>query len=165
MAYNEIARARRHCLARTKSGYPCSNYALWNSKAQLCASHTHLHRNWHPNWRRNKPPPCTCGAYQWPHRLNSGRCCYPDRSFSPCPTPAQSHAFPRLQGGTRALARELQRRDPATYRPFWWKPQRSTDEEAGNNFSIEILHHYPPPADDAPVIEFEHTGNQNPEVV
>lgn len=159
MAYNELARAQRRCLARTKNGNVCGNNAKWDSTEQLCASHTHLHRNWPPQWRRTKPTPCRCSAYAWPHRLNSGICCYPYRPYRPYPTPAGSHAVPRLQGSSRALARILQRRDPAKYRPLWWKPWRSTDEEASNDYRIEIVHRFPQPMDDDSVIEVEYTGD------
>jgi len=97
MAYTPAALARRRCTATRKDGQPCGGFALWHDPEQRCANHTRG-----PKRRgRGKPPPCQCGAYQWPHRPGSGGCRWPEVPAWRCPSPAGVHSWNYARPDTR----------------------------------------------------------------
>ena len=108
MAYSEKAKAARRCRATRKDGQPCRAYALWGG-AGLCAGHTYKKRVQHERGYREVPtkaPPCTCIAYQWPHRPGSGLCNWPDAPTYRSTIPAGTHSFMRgYKRGYRILMR------------------------------------------------------------
>jgi hypothetical protein len=109
--YTTHARALRRCKATKKDGTPCKAYAIWGRTR--CTAHTYAKR------RRGKGPlmldyptnyePCTCSAYNWPHRPGSGICRWPDVPFYVCTTPKSTHSWPRTSGTVRALIRAMRR--------------------------------------------------------
>jgi hypothetical protein len=103
MAYNEHAAVRRHCTATRRDGQPCQGWALWDDTEdgrQVCGIHAGRHhrgpqRLWneqcgyvHAPRRHAHYQPCTCLAYDWPHRPGGGLCRWPDPPERRCPTPA-----------------------------------------------------------------------------
>jgi hypothetical protein len=114
--YRPEAIARRRCLGTRKDGQPCQAWAVWDDPRQLCMAHAgRHHRGPHPQpWvfrmYPTRYPPCTCPAYNWPHRPGSGVCEWPN--LDPrwqCTTTAGTHEWPRMYGSTRSLARVLAR--------------------------------------------------------
>ena len=94
MAYSDKAKQMRRCTALRKDGKPCQAWALWGGT--VCASHTYKTRgpgNGRP-WEamRSKAPPCTCGAYAWPHRRGGGLCRWPDPPAYVYTVPAGTHS-------------------------------------------------------------------------
>jgi hypothetical protein len=84
MAYSEKAKVLRRCKA----------YALWGGG--LCAGHTYKRRGKSTGDTKysgmpTKAPPCTCIAYQWPHRPSGGLCNWPDAPLWKSTTPAGTH--------------------------------------------------------------------------
>jgi hypothetical protein len=60
----------RQCTATSRAtGERCAAWACYDS--ERCRSHGGVSS--HPN----QPTPCTCSAYQWPHRRAGGWCCWP----------------------------------------------------------------------------------------
>lgn len=102
--YSELAKQQRKCLGMTKNGQPCKAFACWDSKEQLCNVHCGRHHKgrmpyppaYRTRVRKNGYKPCTCIAYQWPHRPASGLCEWPNlQPKYRCTIPAGTHAFIR----------------------------------------------------------------------
>ncbi len=110
MAYSEKAKALRRCKATRQDGQPCQAYALWGG--ELCAGHTYKRRGKSTGDTKyadmpTKAPPCTCIAYQWPHRPGGGLCNWPDAPLWRSTTPAGTHGPLR---GFASMKRVLLRR-------------------------------------------------------
>lgn len=118
--YTEKTRTLRQCMAMTRRGVQCRAFALWNNPANRCAVHTYAHRRrvglWRYPWRAE---PCSCPAFNFPHRLNSGGCRWPDLPEWTCTTPTGTHRWPRIRGVTGELIRQLQNRDPGRFGDRW----------------------------------------------
>jgi hypothetical protein len=75
----------RQCTAIAEStGKRCRSFALWDSQAQLCASHYHKRRGSELTWEEREKreserfrPTCDCRAYPFPHRPQTGGCRWP----------------------------------------------------------------------------------------
>lgn len=98
MAYSPAAIERRRCLGTRKDGQPCRAWALWDDPRQLCAQHAgrgargprgpNASRWPYAPEKRTNYTPCTCRAYDWPHRPGSGLCRWPDPPMYRRTTPA-----------------------------------------------------------------------------
>ncbi len=104
MAYSASAEARRRCTGTRKDGEPCRAWALWDDPLQRCMNHAG-HTHYGPQARRygdhrasskTRYTPCTCVAYNWPHRPGGGLCRWPEEPWSQWTTPAGQHATFRL---------------------------------------------------------------------
>ncbi|HEX9412230.1 MAG TPA: hypothetical protein VF916_01890 [Ktedonobacterales bacterium] len=116
--YGFLAAVRRRCTATRRDGQPCRGWALWDMTRtdgrQLCLVHAgHIHRGpqrvwdegvglyvprgWHRE--RTRYTPCTCAAYQWPHRPGGGLCRWPYPPEWRCTIPAGTHSDMRLRRG------------------------------------------------------------------
>ncbi len=80
MAYSALAEARRRCTGTRKDGEPCRAWALWDDPLQRCMNHAG-YTHYGPQARRygdqsaagkTRYTPCTCAAYNWPHRPGRG---------------------------------------------------------------------------------------------
>lgn len=82
--YGPAAIERRRCRALRRDGLPCRGWATWDDPDQRCLAHagrTHNGRNPDPfpsSMNRAAYEPCTCRAYEWPHRPGGGLCRWPD---------------------------------------------------------------------------------------
>jgi len=104
MAYSAQAEVRRRCTGTRKDGEPCRAWALWDDPLQRCMNHAgHGHHG--PQARRSRDQsaagktrytPCTCVAYNWPHRPGGGVCRWPEEPVYRWITPAGQHATFRL---------------------------------------------------------------------
>lgn len=108
MAYNEAARERRRCTDRRKDGERCGAWALWEDPRQVCSTHAGRHHQgrmastdggpFHQHKATNYRP-CTCAAYQWPHRPGGGLCRWPLPPFRRLTIHgADRHSTPRYRG-------------------------------------------------------------------
>jgi len=100
--YSERAKAARRCTATRKNGEPCTAYACWDDSRQRCVQHAGRgHRGPQRHTRTLEKPtayvPCTCAAYNWPHRPGSGICCWPDPPRYHRTTPAGTHSWWRCR--------------------------------------------------------------------
>jgi hypothetical protein len=116
MAYTEAAKERRRCTGTRKDGEPCRAWAVWGDPRQLCAQHAghgargprgHSGPPFAP-YRRAAAPPCTCPAYNWPHRPGGGLCRWPDPPIWSLTTPAGTHSDLYRLTRSRTLARYKQ---------------------------------------------------------
>lgn len=109
MAYSEKAKSLRKCTGTTKAGRPCEAWATWDDPRQLCVAHAGRHHRG-PMPQQYAPTksasyaPCTCPAYQWPHRPGSGLCQWPDSPTRRCIVPQGSKSPARSAMG---LGRQL----------------------------------------------------------
>ena len=87
--YTVRAREQRLCRGTRGDGAPCRQYAMWDDALQRCNAHAGRTRGRQllyaerferimQHTGRARYIPCTCGAYDWPHRPGGGRCCWPD---------------------------------------------------------------------------------------
>lgn len=112
--YSEEAKQRRRCTALCKDGQPCRAWACWGDAEQRCMAHAGRHHTgstagkpYHKHYP-TKYTPCTCAAYQWPHRPRSGICRWPEQPLYRCTTPAGIHTWPRLRGSLAVFKRLAQ---------------------------------------------------------
>ncbi len=107
MAYSALAEARRRCTGRRKDGEACQAWALWDDPLQRCTTHAGRRRlgpgsrgpyrsGGHYTDSKTRYTPCTCGAYNWPHRPGGGLCRWPEEPLFSRTTPAGQHAAFRL---------------------------------------------------------------------
>jgi hypothetical protein len=102
--YGYRAEDRRRCLAITKNGEPCRQWAMWDDPEGACYAHAN------PRTRRNRrvgAPPCTCPAYQWPHRPGGGLCRWPDPPHYRSPIPTGTHSPDRSNSAITRWARAV----------------------------------------------------------
>jgi hypothetical protein len=95
MPYSAKARELRRCRKIKADGERCRAWAIWNHPEGYCATHAGVtggkrpYRSLAGGFRRTpwqtgivlqraRYPPCTCGAYAWPHRPGGGWCRWPD---------------------------------------------------------------------------------------
>jgi hypothetical protein len=113
MAYNSEAIARRQCTALKADGTRCLAWAAWDEPEQRCAVHAGRHRRGKyggPRKPQGRPAPCTCPAYNWPHRHGSGLCAWPGYGAVRCSVPTGTHSWPRIRNTLEFwLARRLSR--------------------------------------------------------
>jgi hypothetical protein len=110
MAYSEAAKERRRCTGTRKDGQPCRAWALWDDARQLCVQCAGRgKRGPHaPGWKpsqRTRYTPCTCIAYNWPHRPGSGLCRWPDPPLYRLTTPAGTRSDLARWSRSRGMAR------------------------------------------------------------
>lgn len=92
----------RRCTAQIRRGGACRCYAVWGDPLQRCAAHggrRPLHHDpcgRRPDYRTNYTP-CTCPAYEWPHRPGGGACDWPNPPAHRCTIPAGTHSWPRTR--------------------------------------------------------------------
>ncbi len=96
--YSSRALEERKCLGTRKDGRPCQAFAVWGDVRQRCLAHGGRRRI---ATGSDRPPPCACRAYDWPHRPGGGLCRWPD---------LPQHSSPTKQG-TRTTAGEEWKRD------------------------------------------------------
>jgi len=116
MAYSEKAKALRRCTATRQDGEPCRAYARWGTL--LCAAHTYKTRGRRERrWETIKVKTlCHCRAYNWPHRVGGGLCCWPDEPETICIIPASTHTWWR-RWRENAYYRALEEGRAAVQRP------------------------------------------------
>jgi hypothetical protein len=111
--YSPEAVERRQCVATTKAGQRCRQFAMWDYSQQVCVAHSprqnrgpHAPRepwdgSWPPPWagehKRRTAMTCTCPAYRFPHRKGSGWCRWPQEPLVQVTTPPGTHRTPRLR--------------------------------------------------------------------
>lgn len=97
MAYSEKARELRRCQGTRKDGEPCQAWAIWGHPDGLCAAHAGRRgrSGMLPSYlvQHARYEPCTCPAYNWPHRPGGGVCRWPDPPEYRLTTPAGTHAY------------------------------------------------------------------------
>ncbi len=103
--YSSRALESRRCTGTRKDGRPCRAYACWGDVKQRCPAHGGRRRI---ATGSDRPPNCTCSAYDWPHRPGGGLCLWPD-------PPRQRSSTRR---GTRSAAGEQWKRDKKLARRF-----------------------------------------------
>ena len=115
MPYSEKAKELRRCSYLKDGDTPCRAWALWDDPRRLCVQHA---GRGHRGKKKTKPrrsdrtryQPCTCGAYDWPHRRGGGVCRWPDPPLFVCRTRGGSHSWPRMTPEMKAFCRRLNRR-------------------------------------------------------
>lgn len=99
--YSDRARELRQCTATKSNGERCQAWAMWDDPQQRCVTHAGRHHtgpiplvcHLPGREKRAKVQPCTCPAYQWPHRPGGGLCRWPDPPQRRDTTPAGTRHF------------------------------------------------------------------------
>jgi len=131
MAYSAAAEGLRRCTATTKRGRLCHAWATWSDASRRCIAHGGRapapapdHRD--PN--RARVEPCTCRAYDWPHRPGSGLCRWPEPPTHRLATRAGTH-----QWGSRFRERLRMFRGTSLGGPVYLAPPSPLDDLLGGH--------------------------------
>src|SRR5215207_11736654 len=124
MTYSPYAEELRRCRATKRDGTPCQAWAVWGEPDGLCVTHSPRHKTGPgsgdgstrglrvPKRKRTAYPPCTCLAYEWPHRPGGGICEWPNlnpRWRCTIPQGTRSDFAKYMRSRTKAYKRSLKK--------------------------------------------------------